>query len=85
MTIQSMTCCLQVSVLYQSATEVLCLTQPIDNSITIVTVINVCYQFSETVCSHAPTGAHLPFPPFQLQRQCIMQWYQGDHISMLTL
>lgn len=36
-------------------------------SFIVVTVINVCYQFSETVCSHVPKGAHLPFPSFSFK------------------
>lgn len=75
MTIQSMTCWLQVTL--SCTTELLCLTQPINNSITIVTVINV-YQFSKTFCSRFPQEHRIClFPPFNFKRQCIIQRYRG--------
>lgn len=71
-------CC----VLYQSTTEVLCFTEHINNSITMVTVINVCYQFSETVCSHVPIGAHLPFPSFSFKATVLHSGAGGPYFHV---
>lgn len=75
MTIQSMTCWLVQDTLTCKVPLRSCLWH-INNSITIVTVVNVCHHFSWTVCSHDPTG-HVHFPSFQLLRHCIILWYQG--------
>lgn len=80
MSVQSMTCCLQVTMsCTASAADVLCLTQSIDNAVAMVTAMIACYQFSETVCSQRPAGAHFPFPPSQLQRHRVMQRHLGPY------
>lgn len=69
MSVQSMTCCLQVTMsCTASAADVLCLTQSIDNAVAMVTAMIACYQFSETVCSQRPAGAHFPFPPLSTSK-----------------
>lgn len=64
MSVQSMTCCLQVTgSRTTSADYFLCFTQSIDTAVAMVTMMIACYRFNETVCSQRPTGAHFYAPP----------------------
>lgn len=88
MSVQSMTCCLQVTMsCTASAADVLRLTQSIDNAVAMVTAMTACYQFSETVCSQRPAGAHFPFPPSQLQRHRGVRRRRGlyFHVDVMSV
>lgn len=54
------------------------MTQLIDKS--GFSVITVCFQFGEAVCSHVPTGAHLPFSLFNFKGAVLSSATKGPYL-----